>query len=69
MIANIMQNGRKLYSKSFLPNSAGFRFLAFTRDHNKYRCEIVRGADGLHRVEGCAFSEIVGWTNALEVVK
>ena len=62
MTANILQDGRQLFHRYALPNSEGFRFLAYDMDHNKYRCEVVK-VDGCHRVEGCEFSKIIGWTN------
>ena len=51
---------KKLYHKSMLPNSEGFRFLAYDKDYQKYRCEIVKDADGSHHVEGLAWSDISG---------
>ncbi len=63
MTPNILQDGRKLFHKSQIPNSEGFRFLAFDMQHNKYRCEVLKRDDGTHYVDGAEFGKIVGWTN------
>jgi len=57
----------KLLPPSTLPNSEGFRFLGFNAEGQKFRCEVVRDADGIHTVDGMNYSEMVGWTN--EVLK
>ena len=54
---------KKLYHKSTLPNSEGYRFLAYDKDYQKHHCEIVKKADGMHHVEGLAWSEIIGWSD------
>jgi len=67
MIANISKYGKQLFPKSQIPNSDGFRLLAYYADGSKHRCEVVKGADGRHTVDGAEFSKVVGWTN--EVVE
>jgi len=63
MIANVYKSGLKLFSCSQLPRSAGFRAIAVTKDGARHRIEIIKGEDGIHRIDGCVFSEIIGWTN------
>lgn len=64
MIANISQRGVKLFPKSQLPNSENFRFLGYTTDGQKYRCEVVkRGC--VHEITGMKWSELIGWTNCV----
>lgn len=46
---------------AFIPNQDGFRFIGWTYDRRAVPCRVVRGADGLHRVDGCAFEELMGW--------
>lgn len=65
MIKNIMVRGKLLFPRSSLPNSDGFRFLGYNTDGQKFRCEVVKDANGLHRVEGMKFSEMIGWTDNL----
>ena len=69
MIANIYKSGLTLFSRSQLPNSDGFRAIAVTKDGAKHRIEVVKGADGMHSVVGCRFSEIIGWSNDPEDFK
>ena len=65
MIANVYNSGLKLFSRSQLPNSHGFRAIAVTKDGVRHRIEVIKGDDGRHRVDGCVFSEIIGWTNCV----
>ena len=61
MIQNISVKGIKVYHRSDLPNSDSYRFIGLDIDGNRYRCEVVKGADGVHRVEGMKFSDMIGW--------
>lgn len=63
MISNISVKGVRLFPKRDLPNSHGFKFLGYTFEGQKFRCEVVKGSDGCHRIEGMAFSDLFGWTN------
>jgi hypothetical protein len=63
MIANISKAGKQLFPKSQIPNSSGFRLICITEDGVRHRCEVVKGVDGLHRLDGVDFSKVIGWTN------
>jgi hypothetical protein len=64
MIANISKAGKQLFPKSQIPNSDGFRLIAVTEDGVRHRCEVIKGADGQHRLDGVLdFSKVIGWTN------
>ena len=61
MIANIYKSGLKLFSRSQLPNSDGYRFIGVDFEGNRYRCEVIKNADGVHTVDGMDFKLMVGW--------
>lgn len=44
-----------------LPNTHGYRFTGMLRDGTTVRCRVVRGEDGLHKVEGAAWADLMGW--------
>ena len=51
---------QKLKPLAFLPNTAGFSFTGITKDYRRISCTVVF-TDGLHRVSGASFSELIGW--------
>lgn len=50
-----------------LPNQDGFRFLGVCRDGSRLACSVVKGGDGMHRVSGVEFPELVGWLRLIPV--
>jgi len=44
-----------------LPNVDGFEFIGLTYGDKEVRCRVVRGEDGLHKIEGAPHSELRGW--------
>jgi hypothetical protein len=45
---------------AFIPNQDGFRFVGWT-GREAIPCRVVRGEDGLHRVDGCEYGRLIGW--------
>lgn len=66
MIKNIMVRGKRLFPRSSLPNSAGYRFIGYTTDGQKFRCEVLRDEKGCHYVDGMKFSDMIGWSDGEE---
>lgn len=66
MIKNIMVRGKRLFPRSSLPNSSGFRFLAYDIKGDKFLCEVVKTEDGFHTVDGMKFSDMIGWSSGEE---
>lgn len=46
---------------AWLPNTHGYRFVAVMTDGTRIKCRVVRGEDGVHRVEGAKFEDMKGW--------
>lgn len=65
MIKNIMVRGKRLFPRSSLPNSEGYKFLGFTTDGQKFRCEVVRDSAGYYSIDGMAILDMIGWTDNL----
>jgi hypothetical protein len=55
-----MNNIQELPTK-YLPNRDGFMFIAICRDGKRQKCKVIRRSDGIHRVRGVKFDEIVSW--------
>ena len=53
----------ELFQRAVIPNSEGFKFIGIDIDGKKYRCEVVKGHLGNHKVEGMEFKDMIGWYN------
>lgn len=51
----------KIQPLAWLPNTNGYRFTGILKDGSKVPCKVVRGPDGIHRVQGAAFEDLKGW--------
>ena len=55
-----------VYSLSYLPNAAGFRFIGIDREHREVACVVRKNSAGLHGVyredngDPC-FTQLVAW--------
>lgn len=45
----------------WLPNCHGYPFTGKLRDGTTVRCRVMLGADGLHKVEGAEWADLMGW--------
>lgn len=51
----------KPLSLESLPNEHGFEFIGYCSDGRRVECRVAKGEDGLHRVEGEPYGNLVGW--------
>ena len=65
MIKNIMVRGKRLFPRSSLPNSEGYKFLGYTTDGQKFRCEVVRDDFGEYWIEGMDIYDMIGWSDSI----
>lgn len=52
---------RPPFPLAWLPNQHGFEFFGVKRDGTRIPCRVERGADGLHRIAGGLYPELIGW--------
>lgn len=52
---------RPPFPLAFLPNVDGFAFVGVKRDGSRIPCRVERGPDGLHRIAGGLYTELIGW--------
>jgi hypothetical protein len=51
------------FKKSWIPNTAGFKFVAIKRDGSKQKVIVQKHADGTHYVRGIKWEEFEEWEN------
>ncbi|HEY0200320.1 MAG TPA: hypothetical protein VGC24_01360 [Burkholderiaceae bacterium] len=49
---------------ALIPNTQGYRFIGMRKDGTEVSCVVRRGDDGMHRVEGEAFTNLRAWRPA-----
>lgn len=44
-----------------MPNAKPFSFVGVKRDGSRIECRVERGPDGLHRIAGGLYAELIGF--------